>query len=187
MDSNIAESLKKAQDDYYSNNKKNVFFKKEQKFECAESLSQQFDIHQIIAASVFVIPDTNRVYMDYPMFKMYANPENYLLIAQRFITIINELIHKYGVYEMHLNINGFTVSAAERYIPLIRLYCQECLKDPSLSRYDKMSQLYTYYTPLVMSNIVPIIAKVSEPGLRDKMTNYSKQESGEFLKQLLNN
>jgi hypothetical protein len=185
MDQTLTTLLQNAQNKYYDTNSKNVLFnKKNQKFDCAEAINQQFDIQQLINTSIFVIPNTNRIYMDYPVFKMYAHPDNYHLIVHHFLTIIYNLIMQYGEFEMHLNMNSFTVSAAERYLPLIKIYCDECMKDQSISRYDKMTVLYTYFTPSVMSNIIPIVAKVCEPSLLKKLTHYSKQESEALLKKL---
>ena len=182
----LLNQLANAQDEYYKNTTKNVFLKKQQKFDCAVAVTQQFDVTKLIENSVFVIPDSNCIYMDYPVFKMYAHPDNYSLIVDRFICIINGLIAQYGSFKMHLNMNSFTVSAAERYLPLIKLFCTECAKDTSFSRAEKMEQLFTYYTPIVISNIVPMIMKVSEKCLRKKLTHYNKEESGKLIEKLLN-
>ena len=181
----IATKLQMAHDTYYTQHKKNLFVKKDQKFACAAATSQQYNIQQLIQSSVFVIPDTNRIFMDYPVFKLYANPENYSLIVAHFISLIDGLIRTHNSFEMHLNIKSYTVSAAERYMPLIRLFCELCLKDTSLSRSDKMTYLHTYHTPAMIGHIVPMIMKVSVPGLNKKLVHYNKDESDGLMSQLL--
>ena len=182
---NVWQNLRRAQEEYYTHSKKNFFVKKQQKFDCAAAITQQFDVNMLVERCVLVIPETNCIFMDYTVFKMFAHPENYLLIAHRFVNMINGLIVKYGSFVMHLNLQSFTVSAAERYMPLIKLFCAECAKDTSFSRANKMEQLYTYHTPSAISSVLPMIMKVSESCLQSKITHYTKEESGKLIEKLL--
>ena len=182
---NIWKKLKQAQDTYFLQTKKIFFVKKQQKFDCAAEITRQFDITALIEKSVFILPETNCIYMDYPVFKMFAHPDNYSLIVQRFVSIINGLILQYGTFVMHLNLHTFTVSAAERYLPLIKLFCAECAKDTTFSRANNMEQLYTYNTPSAISSVLPVIYRVSESCLQKKITHYSKEESGKLIEKLL--
>ena len=182
-------ALELAHNSFYTTHSKNKLMNKnKQKFECAASISKQFDIKQLLEKTFYAIPTTNNFFLDYPLFKLFVNPDNYLVVVHHCISVINFLISTYGSFEIHVNLNSFTVSAAERYLPLIRLFCEECLKDTSVSRTDKLSLLYTYYTPHVITNIVPLFVKMSDGDLRkrirEQMTHYNKEQSEGFLEAL---
>jgi hypothetical protein len=181
----IIEQLHQIQNQYYADNKKNIFMKKTQKLDCAAQTAKQFDTFTLFQCSTFNIPNTNKIFLDYTVFKLFANPSNYGELVGYLIDLVNSMILKHGVFEMHVNMDSFTVSAAERYVPLVRSFCSECLKDPSLTRIDKMSQLYVYNTPNLINNIAPIMLKVCDPAIRNKMTYYSKKESPALMQEVL--
>ena len=124
--------------------------------------------------------------MDYTLVKLYANPSNYVTIARRIIGFIDQLLDTYGKYEVHFNIDGFTVSAAERYLDFVRAFCDECNKNANMRRVDGVSMMYTYYTPVVISNIMNIIMKLAEPALRHRFTYYDKAVSEKLIHAALN-
>ena len=48
MDSDILKKIESARNEYYTENQKNIFFKKQQKFDCAETITNNIDIDAII-------------------------------------------------------------------------------------------------------------------------------------------
>jgi hypothetical protein len=151
---------------------------------CAESISKQFDIIELIQKTIYVIPNTNIIYMDYPMFKMFANPEIYTTIVDYFTTVINEMIVKYNNYEIHLNLQSFTISAAERYSQIIELFCNQCLNsNTNYSGY--LSQMYIYHSPSVIENIMKLFGRFIDSTVKEKVVLYNKQESSTLIDNLL--
>jgi hypothetical protein len=76
-DPDFSKRINELTSQYYSDNKKNMFFKSNQKMECASVVSNQIGINELIQNTIFLIPDTNSVFMDYTVFKTYATPDNY--------------------------------------------------------------------------------------------------------------
>ena len=44
MDADILKKIELARNEYYTENQKNTFFKKQQKFDCAETITNNIDI-----------------------------------------------------------------------------------------------------------------------------------------------
>ena len=128
---------------YYSQNEKKFFFKKKQKLECANTIVQNFNIDTLIGSTVFVIPNTNHIYFNYPLFKTYAASSLYNSIIDHTLGIVNICIDTYGAFEMHVNLNTFSISAVERYHDAIRLFCDECLKNNKDYYKKNFSQTYS--------------------------------------------
>ena len=60
-------------EEFYSNNKKNTFFKNKQKLEYAKTVSNNIDL-EILLKSTFLTNDKiNVILFQYPIFKNYAN------------------------------------------------------------------------------------------------------------------
>lgn len=181
----IVQQLQDIQSQYYKDNKKNTFFKKSQKLDCAAETAKSFDIPTLFSSSTFQVPNTNKIVLDYTVFKMFANPNNYLELVTLLIDLVNKMIIQYGVFEMHVNMDTFSASAAERYIPLIKLFCSECMKDQSYTRIDKMHKLFVYNTPSLVNNLAKPLLNVCDPAIRQKIVYYSKKETPDKLKELM--
>ena len=56
----LQDKIKNLQDTYYQNNKKNTFFKNKQKYDCAETITQQVNINTLLQNTIFlfIIPIT---------------------------------------------------------------------------------------------------------------------------------
>lgn len=109
----ILNKINGAKEQFYSDNSKNSLFKKKQKFECANSIMTKFN-EQEVYANIFIVKD-DIILFNYPVFKIVANPEIYLNMANYIFMIADELIVKYGAYKLYVNCTGITVSAIERY------------------------------------------------------------------------
>ena len=184
----LHDNIKAFQTEYFTQHAKAIMFKNAQKLAIAQAVSSRFDMASLLEASIFVVEGTYRIYMDYTLVKLYANPTNYIIIVGRIIGFIDHLIATYGKYEVHFNIEGFTVSAAERYVEFVRVFCAECNRIPNttMDRVDGAVSLYTYYTPVVMSNIMTIIMKLADKALNHRFTYYNKDVSEKLIQSLLN-
>ena len=176
----LIQEIHKIQNDYYETSKKNFFFKKTQKVESAENIISKIPLDELIKCSIYSIPNTNKLYFDYIIFKMYASPSNYKIIIQYMIGKLREIIQLYGNFEMHMNMKSFTVSATERYMEAIRLFCNECfLNDEMFS--NSLLQMYIYNTPSCITTIASMVLKLLSNEVRSKITTFSKDQSIEPL------
>ena len=171
---------------YYSDSGKNVLFKNKQKMECATTICNSIGLEQIIDKTIYCVPNSNKVFFDYTIFKMYATPENYNQIVSHALLQCRHKISEQGNFEIHINLNSFTVSACERYKDIIQIFCNECLR--SNTRYSiNLSKLIVYNSPNMIDAISRIILPFIDPIVRNKITLYSKSESDILIYNLFSN
>ena len=129
------------------------------------------------------IPNTNKIFVDYTVLKEYAHSSIYLPAITYYLNLILSIIHKYGNFEVHINLNGFTISAAERYKECIYIFCNECIKHETQFA-KQMSQMYIYNTPGVIEGILAFFSKVIAPEITNKVILINKTDSPKVLNEL---
>ena len=180
---NIMDQIEQFKKDFYQTNGKNTFFKKTQKQECANLISQTFDINEMIQKTVYVIPGTNQVFFDYTIFKLYANDSNYEPIVNAITSIYDLVLLQYPNFVIHIDLNTFSVSAADRYKPMIQLFCQKCMN--SDTKYSELiSHMYLYNTPAMIDTIMTVVKPFVDPNIIGRITKYTKEESAEQFRKL---
>ena len=75
--SSLMKDLESFKEEYYNKNSKNTFFKKSQKADCAKKICEEYDIYELLKQTAYFIPSNNEIFFNYPMFKLFANEENY--------------------------------------------------------------------------------------------------------------
>jgi hypothetical protein len=184
MENSFLSKIDKVKEDYYEKNGKNVIFKKSQKNECAKEVSNSINIDLLIQNTTFIIPNTNKVFFNYEIFKLYANDDNYEKIYLYLLSLVKKCIQLYSNFEIHMNSNSLTISAVERYKNFIILLTQYCLKEKSNYSF-LLSKLCIYNTPNSISSIIQIVMPLIDPIVRPKFILHSKNDSEELLKNLL--
>jgi len=169
---------------YYSDNKKNTFFKSSQKMECATTVTNEIGIDALIQKTIYIIPNTNCVFMDYTVFKTYATPDNYNKIVGYILSLFDYCIANYGEYYAHVNLDSFTISAAERYKNLIECFLTNCMSSESQYSF-KLKHMLIYNTPNTFNNISKLLMPFIDPLVRQKIVFYDKKCSGELITKLL--
>lgn len=172
----LIHEIHKIHNDYYENVKKNVFFKKIQKIKSTENIINNIPLDELLKCSIYEIPNTNKIFFDYTIFKMYASPNNYNDIIQYMVLKVRNIIRSYNNFEMHMNMKTFSVSATERYIDIIRLFCSECCNNNEMF-VKSLTQMYIYNTPSGLNTITSMILKLMTPEIRSKITHFLKDES----------
>lgn len=176
----ILQKIAGLQNDYYKQNAKNTFFKNSQKIKCAEAVTNNIDIDDLLNNCCFHIPNSNKIFFNYQVFKTFAQPENYEIIVNYIINLLINILHNYPNFEVHVSIQSFTVSAAHRYKPCILLFLQKC-NDNILEFSDKLSVLNIYYSPSSLESIKPILLPLIPPIVKSKMTIFDKDTSAQKL------
>ena len=176
----LLSEVNKKQNEYYSSSGKNTLLNKSQKFNCAETVSNHFDINDLIKNTVYNIPNTNIIFMDYPLFKLYANPTNFQNIIDHILSLTNYVIQTHGNYENHLNLNTFTISAAERYKHFIELVCKECIR--SDTRFSIcLTKMNIYNSPNMIEKIANLLNGFIDTRVKSKLNFYNKTVSPALL------
>ena len=86
----------------------------------------------------------------------------------------------YDNYEVHVNLNTFSVSSCERYKEIIIKFCNACLNN-STKFSEKISKLYIYNIPTVFDTISKILNPFIDPLIYSKIVKYSKNETNVIL------
>lgn len=175
--------MEKYREEYYQNNGKKTFFKNSQKLDCAKGLSQTFNLEEMIRQTVYRISNSNKVFFNYAIFKLYAHPENYDAIVQSVLNVYDEILLDYSDFEAHIMLEGFTISAAERYKGAIQLFCHKCMN--SSTKYSKLTKaMFIYYTPSMIENISAMLRPFIDYNVSERIVMYSKAESPTRLREL---
>jgi hypothetical protein len=179
----ILKQLNEEKDKYYSNHSKNSLFKKSQKLDCAKQIANSLDINKLIDRTIYAIPGTNKVYLDYPIFKMFGNSENYNLIIDHIIVTFRYIVTHYKSLEVYINLESFTISAAERYKEIVKMFCENCLNF-NTDFAILLTKFYVLNPPNVMEMIVTIFKPIVDKGVVEKLVFVKKEESIELIKKL---
>jgi hypothetical protein len=136
-----------------SNRIKNIFpFFKASKIDRAKELAETVSIDELLRRTFYIIEDTNKVYMEYPLLKTYANPELYNTIINYIIQLISVCVEKHNNCDLHLNLKSFTITAANRHKELIRMCCEKLLQSDSPFQ-NEIKHIFLYNYP----NIIPLL------------------------------
>jgi len=181
----VHQELQQIQQEFYSATPKRIFFgKTAQKMECAHNIASRFSVDELVKATAFSVPHTNVLYFDYTLFKMYATPEHYEPVVAHLLREIQAVIDTHGQFELHVNLQTFSVSAAERYRDAIQLFGirgGECMG-------DHLTKVCIYHTPNVIHTVARvlsgILSRVFREDIRDKVTMMDKEMSQERLQTL---
>jgi hypothetical protein len=182
MESKLLDEISNFEEKYYQENSKNVIFKKNQKIDLAKQVSNNFDINILLNNLCYIIKDTNKVVIDYNILKLFANEDNFDVILKYILFNFTEIIKKYNNFEVHMNLNSFTISAAERYKKLVELFCKLCLNNKDSYNYAKLCTKFNIYNvSSTFEQIVTLFKPFVSPDVKEKVCIFKKSESTENL------
>jgi hypothetical protein len=176
----IIETIQQAKANMPQPSYKPIFFKNASKFDAAKVSTQNMNFEELMDSSIYIIPGTNNIYMDYPIVKLFAYPEIFEHIATNILSKFTKCISENGQFSVHLNLKSFTISAAHRYKDLIRAFCNQCLHFETPFS-DLLTTMYIYHTPSVMDQVSKLFAPFIHPNVRDKINFLDKNESDGVL------
>jgi hypothetical protein len=172
---------------FYSTHVRNIIFKNSQKIECAEQVSQNIDIELLIKNTVFIVTDTNKIFFNYSMFKNYANPSVYVIMIKYILTLFDVCVQKYNKFQIHVDLNTFSMSAAHRYKGAIEMFCSEFMSSKNKTAiYEHLDKFYLYNTPSMIDNISMVLSPFINDHVRSKIEYVSKRDSITALEEFYN-
>jgi hypothetical protein len=118
--------------------------------------------------------------MDYTVFKLYANPTNYNEIITYLCNLLQYCIDEYGNYEVHVNLDTFSVSSCHRYKDILQMYCDVCLNN-STDFNVKLIKVCLYNIPNVFDSISLILNPFIDKIVISKMVKFNKIETKQIL------
>jgi hypothetical protein len=162
--------------EYENENKKGFFPSKQYKFDCANTVLKTIDLDILLNSTLTILPNSYHLFFDYTVFKTFATPELYDTIMKYAISKITNCITTYGTYEMHVNLNTFSVSAFHRYRPIIELYSHECNTN-HMEFHEKIKTMHIYNVPSAVETISQLVGPLLSPLVRQKVVKYDKSAS----------
>lgn len=144
--------IEDAQTMYYESHKKNSVFKYKQKMDCAQQVTDEFDVKKMIECTAFIVPNKNVIYFNYLVFKLYGNDSNQRDLYEYFKGLITQTLEKYDTFEVHVNLKSFTISACQRYYNIITSSFNE-----NTFFTDKLSKMVIYNTPTIVNQLTSLL------------------------------
>jgi len=184
-DTDFNSEIERLQNEFYAKQPKNRFFKSAQKIQCASAVASNIDVEEMAKRTFFIIPNTNKIFMDYTLFKLYGNPDIYIYLVDYLLYLFNVVISQYDCFEVHINVDGLTVSACQRHKIGIELFLTRCLNHET-EYSSKCMKLCLYNIPSVFDTVRQLINPLIHPSVKKKIEYYKKEESEAILNQLLN-
>jgi hypothetical protein len=169
----IQMDIAKIQDTYYSNNNKNSFFKKVQKTDIAKEVCNNIDINTLLNNTLVVNGDM--ITIQYPLLKLFCHSDNYEFCINYIMLQFQEAIKKYGKFTCMINLEGFTISAAERHRKLIEMFCRSCLNDTSNNYSGSLEKLNIINSPNIMDSLYKLFNPFIDPQVKSKINIISKK------------
>jgi hypothetical protein len=114
---------------------------------------------------------------------LHFNPDNYNIILESILNVYDEILLTHSTFEAHIILEGFTISAAERYKTVIQLFSNKCMN--SSTKYSQLTTgMYVYYTPSMIENISAFLRPFIDTNVYERIIMYSKTESVERIQTL---
>jgi hypothetical protein len=184
MNKELTERLEELKNNYYQDNQKKMIFKNAQKKECAKNICNNMDINILLQNTFITYPNTHIIYVQYTIFKTYANDNNIVTITNYLFSIIRSHVNKYGGYEMHINLDTYTITAHERYRNMYSVFFDMCNKDELIFS-DKLIKMYVYNCPSVINTLHSFFSSFIDKNAIHKITMYDKKNSTDHHNKLL--
>lgn len=179
----LLHQLEAVKNDFFSKRQKSIFFKSKQKSEYADNVCEIFDLNDLLCHTMYLIPNTNKLYLNYVLFKQYANENNRDRIVSYSVDFLRKNILEHTMIEIHINLNTLSMSATERYRKIVEMFARCCMEDVT-SFSQSISKIYIYFTPHMIETILNFIKPMCDPTLVKKIVRYSKSESDKKLCEL---
>lgn len=184
MEDEFTRKIENIKSNFYEKQNKNIFFTSKQKLNLANTVSQSMNLEDLINKTVYIIRDTNKVYLDYTIFKLFANPSNYDVLVRYIVQLFSDCINKYGFFEAHVNLDSFTISACHRYKEVIEKFLGECMKHETIFT-EKIVVMHIYNIPHVFDSIQKILSPLIHETVKKKIELYNKIEGPVLITALL--
>jgi len=176
MSESLLNDLDRFKELYYNENKKSTFQKKAQKYEVAKAITGYFDVNMLLQKTAYIIPNSNKIFINYPIFKQFAQPDNYELFVKYVQNLVSVVIDHNKTFECHINIDTFTISAAERYKGVITAFSEGVF-----GYTEHMDAIFIYNSPLMIAKISNLLSNLLDQSTRNKLTFVKKSDSEDIV------
>ena len=167
---------------YQSNNINTMSITNKQKADLAVELCNNINMNDMCKVSFFAFQNDDCIYINYPILQKYVNLNSYEYVVQELLLLLQNTIqrNKNHSIHIHINVNGFTVSAAERYMYIMEHFFRVC-RDCNIELTPHIASLTVYYAPSVMDTITifTMMQKFIHKDIKSKIRIISSQTDSE--------
>ena len=118
--------------------------------------------------SALFVKEPNHIFFDYPLFRTFAQPSMYKDFIEYILGLIQTCVAQHGAFEMHVNLKSFSVTGAQRYLELIRMFCGHCLhSDTEFSKL--LTKIYVYNSPKLLESISTLLRGFLDETVKEKI------------------
>lgn len=162
----IMNKINSLKNDYYSENKKNLIFKNNQKFDCANTIVQNINKTDLFKS--ILRQDENRLLFNYTMFKTIIHPDIYLDFIYYIFEVNEQILATYTTYDVIVDFKGLTMTGVERYKGFITTLSLEGQKNKK-NFLQKLGKVWITNPPFMIANIGKILLPLMDTIVKDKI------------------
>ena len=166
-DQKILDKINSMKSDYYSTNSKNMLFKTQQKFDCAQTIIQNMDLNALFN-TIIKVTDQNQIHFNYSVFKTIMNPSIYMDFVYFIFRINDEILKVSSSYVVYIDFKGLTMTGVERYKDFITLLSDQG-KVNGKNFLEKLQHVYILNPPFMVSNVSKILLPLMDKIVKDKI------------------
>lgn len=107
----------------------------------------------------------NNVILDYRYFNFIAVPDNYIILIQHIISVIQPVLNKNNTFYFHINMDSLSLLHIDKYFTFIKQLI-EILKETFP---DKLEICYIYNAPYIFSQLFNTIGTIIDKKIRQKI------------------
>ena len=162
----IINKINSLKNEYYSENKKNLIFKNNQKFDCANTIVQ--NINKMDLFNSIFRQEENLLLFNYAMFKTIIHPEIYMDFIYYIFHINEQILANYTTYDVVVDLKGLTMTGVERYKDFISTLSLEGQKNKK-NFLQKLGHVRIINPPFMIANIGKILLPLMDTIMKDKI------------------
>ena len=152
-------------------------------------VTNNFDLSEMINKSIFILLTEkneikNEIYIDYTLLKLFIHDDIYDKIIDHILALYNECIIKHGDYSINLNLDGFTISAAERHKNAVKLFSEKSFNVKEFNYVDLVNKIRIINSPSIMDTLIKIFKPFFGKNIKEKIEIYKKNDSINITNQL---
>ena len=123
---------------------------------------------RLFTQSCYIVSNSNHIFIDYPKFKHSIHSSLHNDYMAHVFYLIYECLTYYSSYEIHVNMQSFSITAAQRYKDVIYVFIQKLTNTPDLM--NKLTKLCLYQTSKMMDGIIQLFSGfVSDDQMKGKL------------------
>jgi len=163
----LESKIEKLQNKYYSENPRSFIFpfKHAQKMGCAQEIIRELDIDILCSRMAYKQSNAPYIYFDYTVFKTFAHPSIYKRVNEFMTHMIVDCVKEHGRVNIHVDLNTFTITAAQRYKGIIVDFCTQCLTGVA----PCIETIYLHHSPKMLAAITSLFTGFIDDSIKHKI------------------